>query len=190
MVRACCQCPWHPGWFRSIGSLAPKVHLLYVMLCVCAENIRRKDEKPSKRQVLSMLFHQRADLARWFASQNLNILPLWFYFSLSVGSCPRFCLHYPTPNALFSFHTWFPIWYFYPLPCAVGVFAWRQVQAIIFDLDGTLIDFEGGPTQFLLNCELFQLPGWLGRGLVSSFPEVEPLMRCNLCNGTCWHVVS
>ena len=34
-----------------------------------------------------------------------------------------------------------------------------QVQAIIFDLDGTLIDFEGGPNQLILNPAAGQLQG-------------------------------
>lgn len=59
------------------------------------------------------------------------------------------------------------------LVCWLGT---GQVQAIIFDLDGTLIDFEGGPSQLILNGELVSCrEGWLLGGLVSSFLEVEPL---------------
>lgn len=119
------------------------------------------------------------NIFRWIAGEILNTLvmstyaSLWvyIYFSLSVGYM-SLCVPFTC-----GFQFTISIHCHLLLVCWLGT---GQVQAIIFDLDGTLIDFEGGPNQLILNRQLVSCrEGWLGRGLVSSFLEVEPLWNCS-----------
>lgn len=86
-------------------------------------------------------------------------LSIYIYFSLSVGYM-SLCVPFTC-----GFQFTISIHCHLLLVCWLGT---GQVQAIIFDLDGTLIDFEGGPNPLILNRELVSSrEGWLGGGLVS-----------------------
>lgn len=64
------------------------------------------------------------NIIRWIAGEILNTLvmstyaSLWVYIYIFLAQCRLYV-------ALCSFHMWFPIHYFYPLPFAVGVLAWH-----------------------------------------------------------------
>lgn len=112
-------CQWPYSSFRmfhqraSLSRLAPRT---------CAGKMR---SLPSAR-CRTKLFHQRGNIFRWIAGEILNTLvmstyaSLWVYMYIYIflAQCRLYV-------ALCSFHMWFPIHYFYPLPFAFGVLAWH-----------------------------------------------------------------